>query len=365
MQGDFISMNYRTRIKKIQKYLLEKRQFPYLVASLINIKYCTGFEGSYGYLIFFEDETVFVSDSRYEEYALTILPKNVHFVLQDKDFFKTLQSLMKQKKIKNIFFEEHSITLSQYRTFKEQCKGIAINYGGDVINQLRIIKDDDEIENIKKAAQITDKCFYHILEFIKPGVTEWDIAIEIEYFYKTNGCEKNSFDTIVASGAGSSMPHYKTGAKKIKAGEPVLIDMGCVYRGYCSDITRTVFVKDIPDGISTIYSVVKDAQQKAVDAVKPNLTTNKLDSIARDFIAAKGYGALFGHSLGHGVGLDVHELPAVKQNGAVALKKGMVITIEPGIYIPREAGVRIEDMVLVTSSGHEVLTKSTKELIVL
>lgn len=161
------------------------------------------------------------------------------------------------------------------------------------------------------------------------------------------------------------MPHYKTGTKKIKAGEPVLIDMGCIFKGYCSDITRTIFFRNIPDSVNTIYSIVKEAQKRAVDAVKPGLTTNKLDSIARDFIAAKGYGNFFGHSLGHGVGLDVHEIPAVKQNGAVALKKGMVITIEPGIYIPKKAGVRIEDMVLVTSSGHEVLTKSTKELIIL
>ncbi|MDH7553319.1 MAG: Xaa-Pro peptidase family protein [Spirochaetota bacterium] len=358
-------MNYRTRIKKIQKHLSEKKQFPYLVASLINIKYCTGFEGSYGYLIFFEDETVFISDSRYEEYALMILPDIVRFVLQQKDFFTSLKSLLKEKKIKKIFLEEHSITLSQYKMLKNECKGIAFNYGGDVINELRIIKDDDEIETIKKAAQITDACFNHLLKIIKPGVTEWDIAIEIEYFYKKHGCQGTSFDTIVASGAGSSMPHYKTGIKKIKAGEPVLIDMGCIFKGYCSDITRTVFIKNIPDSVNTIYSIVKEAQKRAVDAVKAGLTTNKLDSIARDFIAANGYGDLFGHSLGHGVGLDVHELPAVKQNGAMVLKKGMVITIEPGIYIPKKAGVRIEDMVLVTSSGHEVLTKSTKELIIL
>jgi Xaa-Pro aminopeptidase len=358
-------MNYRTRIKKIQKHLSEKKQFPYLVASLINIKYCTGFEGSYGYLIFFKDEIVFISDSRYEEYALMILPENVRFVLQQKDFFKSLKSLLIEKKIKKLFFEEHSITLSQYKMFQNECKGIALHYGGDVINELRIIKDEDEIEIIKKAAQITDACFHHILTIIKPGITEWDIAVEIEYFYKKHGCQGTSFDTIVASGAGSSMPHYKTGTKKIKAGEPVLIDMGCIFKGYCSDITRTIFFRNIPDSVNTIYSIVKEAQKRAVDAVKPGLTTNKLDSIARDFIAAKGYGNFFGHSLGHGVGLDVHEIPAVKQNGAVALKKGMVITIEPGIYIPKKAGVRIEDMVLVTSSGHEVLTKSTKELIIL
>ncbi len=358
-------MNYRTRIKKIQKLLLQKKQFPYLVASLINIKYCTGFEGSYAYLIYFEDETVFISDSRYEEYALMILPKNVRFILQQKDFFKSLLSLLKEKKIKKLFLEEHSITLSQYKMIKNECKGIALNYGGDVINELRSIKDEDEIETIKKAARITDACFHHILTIIKPGITEWDIAVEIEYYYKKHGCQGTSFETIVASGAGSSMPHYKTGTKKIKAGEPVLIDMGCIFNGYCSDMTRTVFIKSIPNGIKTIYYIVKEAQQRAVDAVKPGLITNKLDSIARDFIAAKGYGDLFGHSLGHGVGLDVHEIPAVKHNGAVALKKGMVITVEPGIYIPKKAGIRIEDMVLVTSLGHEVLTKSTKELIIL
>ncbi len=357
-------MNYPVRIKKIRKNLAEQKKFPYLVSSLVNIYYCTGFEGTYGYLLFFKDETVFISDSRYQEYASLILPGNVHFILQQKDFFTLLKSLLVKKNIKELFIEEHSLTVSQFKALKKECRGITINYGGDVINDLRIIKDDDEVQLITKSAQITDKCFYHIVKYIKPGVTEWDIALEIEFFYKKHGCKRISFDTIVASGAGSSMPHYKTGNKKIKAGEPVLIDMGCVYNGYCSDITRTVFVTRVPDAIQKIYSIVQQAQQKAIDAVKPGITTNKLDSIARDFIAANGYGAMFGHSLGHGVGLDVHEMPAVKQNGEIQLKKGMVITIEPGIYIPGKGGVRIEDMVLVTDKGHQVLTKSTKEIII-
>ena len=358
-------MNYLSRIKKIRNKLRNNDCFPYLVSSLINIKYCTGFDGSYGYLIFFLDETVFISDSRYEEYAISILPQNVRFVLQEKDVNQTLSALLKKKSVKKLFLEEHAISLSQYKAMKEHCRGIALEYGGDNINELRVIKEEEEIEIIKQAAKLTDLCFDHILKILKPGITEWDVATEIEYFYKKNGCLGTSFATIVASGNGSSMPHYKTDVKIIKEGDPVLIDMGCIYNGYCSDITRTVFVHNASEDIKNIYLIVKKAQENAIVAVKPGMTTNKLDSIARDFIAAHGYADMFGHSLGHGVGMDVHEIPAIKQNGMIKLKKGMVITIEPGIYLPKRGGVRIEDMVLITNNGYEVLTKSPKDIIVL
>jgi len=358
-------MNYLSRIKKIRNKLRNNDNFPYLVSSLINIKYCTGFDGSYGYLIFFPDETNFISDSRYEEYAISILPQNVRFVLQEKDINQTLSALLKKKNIKKLFLEEHAISLAQYKALKEQCRGIALEYGGDCINELRVIKDEEEIDIIKQASSITDLCFNHILTMLKTGISEWDVVTEIEYFYKKNGCSGTSFATIVASGSGSSMPHYKTDSKIIKEGDPVLIDMGCIYHGYCSDITRTVFINSISDDMKNIYTIVKKAQENAIVAIKPGMTTNKLDSIARNFIAAHGYAAMFGHSLGHGVGMDVHEIPAIKQNGYVTLKKGMVITIEPGIYLPKCGGVRIEDMVLITKDGYEVLTKSPKDIIVL
>jgi Xaa-Pro aminopeptidase len=203
------------------------------------------------------------------------------------------------------------------------------------------------------------------LQFIKPGVTEWDISVEIDYFFKRNGCRSCAFDPIVASGSGSSMPHYKPENKKIEPGEILLIDMGCVFQGYNSDLTRTIFIDKIDPALAEIYEIVFQAQSKALNAVKPGLDTGKLDSVARNFITQKGYGENFGHGLGHGVGIDIHESPAIKKNISSKLKKNMVITIEPGIYIPGRGGVRIEDTVLVSQQGFEVLTKSSKDLIVI
>lgn len=229
-----------------------------------------------------------------------------------------------------------------------------------------MVKDEGEINILREAAAITDSCFYHLLKFIRPGITEWDIAIEIETYYKKNGCTACSFDSIVASGSASSMPHYMPSMdKKIKAGEILLIDMGCMYKGYNSDLTRTVFIGKIDNSLEKIYNIVLEAQGKALNAVRAGIETCELDNAARSVIADYGYGENFGHGLGHGVGIEIHEMPAVKKSGSIKLKKNMVITIEPGIYIPGSGGVRIEDMVLVNSGGCEVLTKCSKELIVI
>jgi Xaa-Pro aminopeptidase len=236
----------------------------------------------------------------------------------------------------------------------------------DPVSILRSVKEEEESTLLREACAITDRCFTHLLQYIKPGLSEWDIAVEIDYFYKRNGCTACSFDPIVASGTGSSMPHYKpSNEKKIMKGDVLLIDMGCLYKGYNSDLTRTIFVDSVDSTLGEIYNIVYEAQKKAVSSVKPGIDTRKLDSIARTLISDYGYGDNFGHGLGHGVGIEIHELPAIKKFTSAIIKKNMVITIEPGIYIPGKGGVRIEDTVLVTSGGCEILTKSSKELIVI
>ena len=191
------------------------------------------------------------------------------------------------------------------------------------------------------------------------------LQLKLSFFIERTDAGKSSFESIVASGSGSSMPHYETSMKKkVRKGDPVLIDMGCEYMGYNSDLTRTLFVDSIDPLIEKVYSIVKKAQERAVRSVKPGITIGKLDKTARDIITNEGYGENFGHSLGHGLGLEVHELPAVKA-GDLRLKKNMAITIEPGIYIPGIGGVRIEDMVVVTAGGCEILTKSTKNIVVI
>jgi Xaa-Pro aminopeptidase len=353
------------RIKKLIRSLHEKRTLPYLITDLVNIRYLTGFTGSFAYLVVDSDRSYFISDSRYEEYARSILHKSIEFILQKNDFLDSLKFVLKKAGAKQLFLEEHSTPLSVYRSMKSSIKSVTFSPGGDEVNQLRMIKDEEEIGILRHAAKITDACVDHLKKIIRPGDGEWDVAVEIEHFYRRHGCRKSSFDVIVASGPGSSMPHYATSMeKKVRSGESILIDMGCEYQGYNSDLTRTMFIHSIDPALETVYRVVQKAQEAAVAAVRPGITTGRLDAVARDIIADAGYGERFGHSLGHGIGMEVHELPAIKK-GDLKLKKNMAITIEPGIYIPGVGGVRIEDMVAVTAKGCEVLTKSSKDIIIL
>jgi len=353
------------RLKKLVGVLKKHGTLPYLVTDLTNIRYLTGYAGTYAYLVIDRDRSWFISDTRYEEYARSILPKGVEFVLQKTDFYEALKDVVKAIGCRELFLEEHSLVFSVYRAMKARLRGVRLSPGGDHANTARMVKDAGEIAILRRAARITDACVDHLKKLIRPGITEWDIAVEIEHYYRANGCRKSSFDSIVAAGHGSSMPHYATAmTKKVKAGEVVLVDMGCEYQGYNSDLTRTMFVHSIDPALEKIYRVVQRAQAAAVKAVRPGITTGALDAVARDIIAAAGYGEQFGHSLGHGIGMEVHELPAIRK-GDLALAKGMAITIEPGIYLPGIGGVRIEDMVVVTATGREVLTKSSKEIIIL
>jgi Xaa-Pro aminopeptidase len=354
------------RLNRLKKILSREEKLPYFIPSLINITYLTGFQGSFAYLVVDEDRSFFISDSRYEEYARSILPPSVVFILQEDAFSETLKKAVRRTGKRKLFLEEHSLTLSNYLLMKRDLRGIRLVPGGDMVNHLRMVKDEDEISSIRKAAEITDACVKHLMGLIKPGIIEWDIAVEIEYFYRKNGCSKASFDSIVASGKGSSMPHYATSmVKRIERGDVLLLDMGCIYNGYNSDLTRTVFMTSIESEFERIYHTVRDAQERALERIRPGVLTGSLDGTAREVISRAGYGKAFGHSLGHGLGLEVHELPAVKSNGDVRLRKNMILTIEPGIYIPERGGVRIEDMVLVTSNGGEVLTTSSKDITVI
>ncbi len=351
------------RIKNLNDALAKKNHFPYLISDLINISYLTGFKGSYAYLLIAGEKGYFISDSRYEEYARSILPEGIDFILQKKDFFSTLKGVLKKLSAEMLYFEEHSLPFSSYKMMKKEFDRPALVPGGDVVNDIRIVKEAGEIESIRKAVKLADECLSHILGMAKPGVYEWDLAIEIEHFYKKSGCRKTSFDSIVASGTGSSMPHYVTSmTKRIEKGDILLVDMGCEFNGYNSDLTRTVFVNSIDKEFDKIYRIVKEAQEAAIAAVKPGITCGVLDKTARDIITKAGYGGAFGHSLGHGVGREVHELPAVKSGGRTRLRKDMVITIEPGIYIPERGGVRIEDVVVVAREGAEILTGFSKDI---
>ncbi len=353
------------RLRRFRKEAGKEGKYPYLVFDLNNIRYLIGFTGTYGILIVDESRAFFISDSRYEEYARSMLHSSVRFVPQKDDQYETIKSLADEQNWKELYLEEHSVPLSVYSSLKKSMPGVKLRRGGDPVNEVRMVKDYSELRVLRQAARITDGCVEHLKKFIRPGMREWDVASEIESFYRSSGCSGSSFETIVASGPGSSMPHYRTSMKKkIEKGDVLLIDMGCVYQGYNSDLTRTFFTGTVDPEIEKIYGIVREAQELAVNAVRPGMTTGELDAVARDHISRSGFGDYFGHSLGHGIGIEVHEIPAVKK-GDTELKKDMVITIEPGIYLPGKGGVRIEDMVRVTSRGREVLTKSSRAITVI
>ncbi|MGA8944277.1 MAG: Xaa-Pro peptidase family protein [Thermoactinomyces sp.] len=234
----------------------------------------------------------------------------------------------------------------------------------DTLNQLRLVKDRNELEILREAARLADEAIQVGIDSLREDVTEMDVLAAIELAMKKKGIAEMSFPTMVLFGEKSAMPHGHPGLRRLKKGDLVLFDLGVVWKGYCSDITRTVAFGEIGEQQREIYEVVKQAQQEAVDALKPGVRIGDLDRIARDRISGAGYGSCFTHRLGHGLGISVHEFPSVNETNDHLLKEGMVFTIEPGIYVPGVGGVRIEDDVAVTQDGAEILTSFTKDLVI-
>ena len=355
------------RTSKIRELLVHEGLVPFLTTNLVSIRYITGFDGSYAQLLFSDGEFHLITDGRYAEYAEELLGKDcVLHIQQSGGSNGIIRDILSRSGEKKLFVEENAVVVSSFKNMEENLPGISLLDAGDCIDRARMVKDAGEIALLREAANITDRCVDHLVRFIRPGITEWDISVEIEHFYRTHGCRKSSFDTIVASGAGSSMPHYiPSMTKKIEHGAPLMIDMGCQYEDYNSDLTRTFFMGSVSDELAKVYETVLKAQRAAAASIAPGKTTGEIDAVARDIITAEGYGGYFNHSTGHGVGLQIHELPALRSGGDCVLSPGCVVTDEPGIYLPQKGGVRIEDMVLVTETGSEILTSFSKELIVL
>ncbi|MCX7885192.1 MAG: Xaa-Pro peptidase family protein [Caloramator sp.] len=334
-----------------------------LIISDVNRNYLTGFTGDESFAIITKDKAFFITDSRYTEQAKNEV-KNFEIIeYKAPSVYDYIKKIVIDNGIKRIGFEEDRINFLQYMKFKEFLEGIELVKLDGAVEKLRIIKDEDEIEYISKAAQIADEAFLHILDFIKPNMKEKDVALELEFFMRQKGASKSSFDSIVASGKRSSLPHGVASDKVIEKGDFLTLDFGCLYEGYCSDMTRTIVIGKADDRQKEIYNIVLEANEAALKAIRPNMACCEIDKIARDIITNKGYGDRFGHGLGHGVGREIHESPRVSVLSKDVLEVGMVITDEPGIYIPEYGGVRIEDLILVTEDGYKVLSKSPKELI--
>ena len=349
------------RIVKIRSYLEEKGIDAFLIINPQNIRYLSGFTGSSGQLLITKSKSYLVTDFRYIDQAKQQSP-SYQVIKQEKKITDTVKEICLQEGIKEVAFEEDQMVFKMYEIYYQAFNLLP---GSQFLAQLRVIKDHEEVILLKKAIDLADQGFKHILSYIKPGIKEKDIALELELFLKKNGAEAKSFDFIVASGSRGALPHGAASDKEIKIGELVTMDFGCIYKGYCSDITRTVGVGKLENKQKEIYNVVLEAQLTGLNFIQANVECQDVDSIARKIIEKAGYGEYFGHSLGHGIGLEVHEDPKLAKNNNQLLKPGMVVTVEPGIYVPDFGGVRIEDIVLIHENCIEILTKSCKDLLII
>ncbi len=352
---------FKLRLNKLQEELIKNKLDGVILTNDINRFYISGFYGSFGYAIITQNDAFLINDSRYIEQA-TQQAKYFQTVMLKGNAFETINLILNKHQIKTLGFEDKDLAFYKYRQFKEKLNIVSLIPIGDLFEDFRKIKDKTEINKIKKAAEISDMAFSHILNIIKPGITEIDIAIELEFFMKKHGAKALSFDTIVASGIRASLPHGQPTNKEIEWGDIITLDFGCIFEEYCSDITRTIAVGSISPKHRKVYNIVLEAQLKALEAIKAGRVAKDIDKVARDIISLYGYADNFGHGLGHGVGCEIHESPKISPLGEDILKPGMVITIEPGIYIEGFGGVRIEDMVVVTDNSIENFTSSTKEL---
>lgn len=352
-------------INKLQNFL--KNNFEaIIISSPENRRYFTGFPSSDGYLVVTKNDAVFFTDSRYIEAA----QKSVKNCRAQKltRVSNEIKDYIREKNIIKIYTERNRVTVSDYDFFKtvfSPCKVTASKKLEKETDNIRRAKSEEEKEYILTAQKIAENAFEHILTFIKPGVTEKQIALELDFYMLSHGAEAVSFETIAVTGAKSSMPHGVPDETVVKNGDFITMDFGAVCKGYHSDMTRTVAVGEVTEEQKTVYETVLKAQKNALSVLKKGLPCSEADKAARDIIDNAGYGDYFGHSTGHGVGVEIHENPTLAPKSTDILEIGDVVTVEPGIYLPGKFGVRIEDMALITENGYENLTSSPKELIIL
>jgi Xaa-Pro aminopeptidase len=352
---------FTSRQESVRKLLDSNQLDGILFTSLENIRYLCGFTGSDGALVVTQQGAFFLTDSRYWTQAEEEVTHSeiVHY----KKKIEGIASLLSDLKLKATGFESASLTVSHHRSLSEKvAQDVRLLPLEDEIKTLRILKDDHELTLIRKAIEIASEALLGILENVREGSLEQDIALEMEFSMRRNGADALGFDIITASGGRSALPHGKAGGKSIQKGDFIIFDYGARFQGYHSDETCTVVYGSPSPEQKKTYKIVKEAHDKAIEHIRPGILLCDVDAAARDHIRNAGYGDYFGHGLGHGVGLAVHEDPTINAENKGIAQEGMVFTIEPGIYIPKWGGVRIEDMVRVTSRGAELLTYLPKDL---
>lgn len=356
----------KDRLTKLKNIIEKEGIDGLIISSRPNTFYYTGFTGTTSKCLVTKDNAYLVVDFRYTFQAKGQVFSGIEVIELETDVNDSLNTLCIRHGVESLGIEGEDLSFSGYQTLRESLKEVkTVKDVQASLNRVRIIKDSEEIAIIQKAVDIADSAFTEILPFIKPGVRECDIALELEYKMKKMGASGVSFETIIASGHRSALPHGVAGIRQLQSGDAIVMDFGALYQGYCSDMTRTVFLGTPAQQMKEIYEIVLRAQTEALEKAAVKMTGKQLDRIAREIIYGAGYEKCFGHGLGHGAGIEIHENPRVSPKGEEVLEQGMVFTVEPGIYVENVGGVRIEDMVVLGENGADILTKSTKEMLIL
>ncbi len=356
------SSHLTVRIADVQRRLKKQKLDALLVTDSFNVRFLSQFTGTNGQLFISQKHAYFITDFRYIAVAKKILPDSVKLVEMKKGLIAALQMLAEKEKTLTLGFEEKNISYWKYSIFKKHLKNCKLQATQGIIENARIIKTPEEVLLITKAQRIAEKVFIEVRKNLKPGKTEQEIAWEIEKLGHEYGADTISFPAIVGFQENSASPHHQNSGRKLKKGDIVLIDMGMIYQGYCSDMTRMIFTKKPSAFEAKIYNTVLEAQETAIQKLKAGVKGNIGDKWSRDIITKAGYGETFGHSLGHGIGLEVHEAPSLSAGYDEPIPEGTIVTVEPGIYLENSFGVRIEDMVLVKRDHVVNLTKIPKNL---
>ncbi|QHT60425.1 aminopeptidase P family protein [Paenibacillus lycopersici] len=354
-----------TRVAGLRGKLQQLGVDAMLVTNAVNRRYISGFTGSSGVLLVTQKDSWLLTDFRY----MTQAPQQaVNFTVVEhaQKWIESVKELAVPAGVKKLAFEQDTVVFSEYTAWKSALGAdIELVPVSGAIEGLRMYKDESELAIMRDACKLADDTFQHMLSFIKPGLREREVALEMEMFMRSRGATSSSFDTIVASGERSALPHGVASDRVIGTDEFVKLDFGAYYNGYCSDLTRTVVVGKPTDRHREIYEIVLEAQLATLAGIKPGMTGKEADAIARDIITRYGYGDKFGHGTGHGLGMEIHEAPRLSVSGTAVLEPGMTVTVEPGIYLPGFGGVRIEDDIVITAAGNTLLTSSPKTLFIL
>jgi len=355
---------HNERLSRLRSKLSSEGVDGLLVTHATNRKYMSGFTGSSGVLLITANRALLLSDFRYKTQAPAQAPA-FEFLEHGANLMESIRDAVSDLGIRRLAYEDHEMTVATFTKYKKELQGIELVPSGEWIERLRMIKSAGELAIMREAMALADKTFNHIVGLLKPGMKEVEVALEMEFYMRHHGATSSSFDTIVASGERSALPHGIASERVLQSGEFVKLDFGAYYQGYCSDLTRTVMLGKPTQRHREIYDIVLDAQMDALEGIRPGMSGKEADAIARNRIASRGFGDYFGHGLGHGLGMEIHEAPRLSINGDLALEPGMTVTVEPGIYLPGFGGVRIEDDIVITANGVEILTRAPKNFIVI